>query len=440
MHDNLIMASFNIKSLFTKIPLDETIDIIVTRLFSNSTHFHGFNSDDFTKLLQLSVKNCHFLFNGVLYEQIDGVAMGSPLGPLFADIFLSWHEQNWLELCPSDFKPVLYRRYVDDCFLLFRSNNHINTFLNFLSRQHPNIVFIVENEVNKSLSFLDVKITWDNGSFTTSISLYTNFDSFILFNYKKGLVLSLLNCYFNVCSTYITFHSELDNFKELFSLNGYPRNFLDNRIRRFLDKFSPIPKVSLAPKKIMYFCLPFTGQHSLQIRTQIHKLCSHAFPHISIHFVFRPLLCLAHFFPSKDRIPNGIKYRVVYLFKCQCCNASYVGQTSQLLHTWIADHLGISPYWQRACQPLHNKHSITSPQHWPSHYIRWFHLHLSLMNSSSEKAYSFTNSILPSTLNQAQFLFPYSDCLYPLRHLWHLITSYFLSNAKFMLISYVIIF
>ena len=157
--DNLIMASFDIKSLFTNIPLDETIDIIVTKLFSNSTHFHGFNSDDFTKLLQLSVKNCHFLFNGVLYEQIDGVAMGSPLGPLFADIFLSWHEQNWLELCPSDFKPVLYRRYVDDCFLLFRSNNHINTFLNFLSRQHPNIVFIVENEVNKSLSFLDVKIT-----------------------------------------------------------------------------------------------------------------------------------------------------------------------------------------------------------------------------------------------------------------------------------------
>ena len=58
--DNLIMASFDIKSLFTNIPLDETIDIIVTKLFSNSTHFHGFNSDDFTKLLQLSVKNCHF--------------------------------------------------------------------------------------------------------------------------------------------------------------------------------------------------------------------------------------------------------------------------------------------------------------------------------------------------------------------------------------------
>ena len=59
--DNLIMASFDIKSLFTNMPLDETIDIIVTKLFSNSTHFHGFNSDDFTKLLQLSVKLSFFI-------------------------------------------------------------------------------------------------------------------------------------------------------------------------------------------------------------------------------------------------------------------------------------------------------------------------------------------------------------------------------------------
>ena len=146
--DNLIMASFDIKFLFTNISLDETIAIIATKLFSNSTHFHGFNRDDYC------------LLNGAFYEQVDGVAMGSPLGSPFADIFLSWYERNWFELCPADFKPVLYRRYVDDCFLLFRSNNCIDAFLNFLNRQHPNIVFTVENEVNKSVSFLDVKITW----------------------------------------------------------------------------------------------------------------------------------------------------------------------------------------------------------------------------------------------------------------------------------------
>ena len=116
--DTLTMVSFDIKSLFTNIPLDETIDIIVSKLFNNSTHFQNFTRSEFTQLLSFAVKNCHFFFNGVLFEQTDGVAMGSPLGPTFADIFLSWHEHSWLSNCPTHFKPVYYHRYVDDCFLL----------------------------------------------------------------------------------------------------------------------------------------------------------------------------------------------------------------------------------------------------------------------------------------------------------------------------------
>ena len=54
------------------------------------------------------------LFDGEYYKQIDGVAMGSPLGPTFANIFLSYYEQIWLKNCPSEFKPVIYTRYVND--------------------------------------------------------------------------------------------------------------------------------------------------------------------------------------------------------------------------------------------------------------------------------------------------------------------------------------
>ena len=85
--DYLIMTSFDIKPLFTNFSLDEAIHIIVTTLFANSRHFHDFTHEDFTKILDLSTKNCHFLFNGVLYEQIHGVAIGSPLGTIFASIF-----------------------------------------------------------------------------------------------------------------------------------------------------------------------------------------------------------------------------------------------------------------------------------------------------------------------------------------------------------------
>ena len=83
------MASFDIKSLFTNIPLDETIDIIVNKCFSNTYRFHGLYPTTIYYLLTMTVKNCHFLFDGKLYHQKDAVAMGSPLGPLFANIFLS---------------------------------------------------------------------------------------------------------------------------------------------------------------------------------------------------------------------------------------------------------------------------------------------------------------------------------------------------------------
>ena len=45
--------------------------------------------------------------------------MGSPLESTFANIFLSYHEQIWLKNCPGEFKPVIYKRYFDDTFLLF---------------------------------------------------------------------------------------------------------------------------------------------------------------------------------------------------------------------------------------------------------------------------------------------------------------------------------
>lgn len=348
--DNLVMASFDIKSLFTNIPLDETIDIIVNRLFNNSTHFQSFTRDQFTKLLRFSVKNCHFIFNGSLYEQIDGVAMGSPVGPLFANIFLSFHEKTWLNNCPLDFKPVYYRRYVDDCFLLFRSTEHIDLFLNYLNHQHHNIDFTSEVETNKTLSFLDINITRSNGSFNTSVyqkptftALFTNFHSFIPLTYKKGLISTLLNRYFKICSSFENFHVEIEKFRKIFNRNGYPTQLYDKCVRVFLDKiYKPAPKSFNVPKKVMYFCLPFTGLHSLQIRTQIQKLCSSAYPHIDFRCAFRPIKRLSHFFPSKDRLPKGLRSRVVYSFTCRCCNVSYVGQTARHLHTRVSDHLGVS--------------------------------------------------------------------------------------------------
>ena len=204
------MASFDVKSLFTNIPLNGTIQIILDQCFINTRLYHGFSRKEFEELLNLAVKNCHFLFNGNFYDQIDGVAMGSPLGPLLANIFLSHRaEKIWLDNCPSECKPVFYRRNVDDSFILFQSRNHVEPFLKFLNSQHPNIKFTCDVETNKTLSFLDITICRSDNSFVTSVyrkptftRLFTNFESFLPIIYKKGLIFTLLFRYFNICSSY----------------------------------------------------------------------------------------------------------------------------------------------------------------------------------------------------------------------------------------------
>ena len=138
-------------------------------------------------------------FDGEFYKEIDGVAMDSPLGPTLANIFLCFHEQIWLGNCPVEFKPVIYRRFVDDTFFLFRSKNHIEKFHLHLNCQHPNIKFTPEIEDNNSICFLDIKINRYNNRFLTSVyrkptfsDVFTNLDSYVPLSYKSGLISSLL--------------------------------------------------------------------------------------------------------------------------------------------------------------------------------------------------------------------------------------------------------
>ena len=122
---NSEMESLDVDPLFTNIPLEETIDICTNTLFENTEKVEGLSKIEFKELLSLATKESYFISNGQLYKQVDGVAMGLPLGPMLANAFLIHFKKNWLQSCSSDFKPHYYRRYVDDIFVLFTSPKHV---------------------------------------------------------------------------------------------------------------------------------------------------------------------------------------------------------------------------------------------------------------------------------------------------------------------------
>ena len=129
----MIMASLDVESLFTNIPLDETIELLTKKVFKNKRKVSGISRRDFKRLLEISTKGTVFFFNDHYYRQRDGVAMGSPLGPALANAFLAHHETVWLEECPLSFAPIFFARYVDDIFVLIRSSEHIGKLAEYFS-------------------------------------------------------------------------------------------------------------------------------------------------------------------------------------------------------------------------------------------------------------------------------------------------------------------
>ena len=84
--------------------------------------------------------------------------MGSPLGPILANIFMCHFESQALDRY-SGVKPHVYNRYVDDCFLLFNDKIECNSFFEHFNQQHSSISFMMETESDHTVPFLDIKIT-----------------------------------------------------------------------------------------------------------------------------------------------------------------------------------------------------------------------------------------------------------------------------------------
>ncbi|XP_068696778.1 uncharacterized protein [Montipora foliosa] len=160
------MCSLDVTSLFTNVPLDETIQICLDRLYSlpDPQLLRTVLKD----LLPFATKKSHFIFDGQYYDQIDGVAMGSPLGPVLANIFMCHFEEKWL--MNSRFCPSLWFRDVDSTFTMFDSKDNANEFLSFLNSRHDSIKFTIEFEEDNKIPFLDIllKCCPDN-TFSTSV-------------------------------------------------------------------------------------------------------------------------------------------------------------------------------------------------------------------------------------------------------------------------------
>ena len=239
-------VSFDVSSLFTNVPLQETIDIIVQRIYDKNEITTTIPRDDMKSLLSLCTSKSCFLFNDTLYEQIDGISMGSPLGPVMANIFMIYFE-TLLQERSNIIGMKYWYRYVDDVFAIFNVKPDLTAILQELNSVHRNIKFSYEPETDGKLHFLDVNVHYNTGKFLTNTyskptntGLYTLWSSFTPKLYKSNLFICLLQRSYRICTNWASFISEIESLQTTFVKIGYPRNFVLNIQKTLSIKFFQI--------------------------------------------------------------------------------------------------------------------------------------------------------------------------------------------------------
>ena len=345
---NKYTISYDVCSLFTNLPLEETLNLAVDLLLKKYTNWE-IGRDGLYELLLFCTSKTNFLFDGVVYDQVDGIAMGSPLAPTLANLFLGHHEKNWL----SEYEgvgPSFYRRYVDDIFAVFENKDDAFSFLEYINKKHVNLKFTKEESNNGKLDFLDVTINTNNELVTsvyhkpTFTGLLTNFRSFVPLDYKIKLITTLVDRAYKINNTWKGFDVDVKKIFNYLSRNLFPQRVIERNLKKYLDKKITGGNKDVKDNNILrskqYMKLPYIGQYSIDTKKKLIKLYERFCKEdIDIRIVFS-VAKVRDYFSTKDSFPECFKSYVVYLFKCANCGICYVGRTHKHLDTRIAEHFG----------------------------------------------------------------------------------------------------
>jgi len=175
--DHAIIASLDVTSLYTNIPTDEGIEIILKYL-DNYKEPHYPPIELLKQILIFVLKYNCFIFCDLFFLQIQGVAMGTKMAPNFANIFMADFEEKHILNKPK--RPMLYRRYIDDIFIIWTDTlTELEQLINNINQCHSTIK--MTSELSKqSINYLDLTITIENNKLkTTSYFKPTNTFSYL---------------------------------------------------------------------------------------------------------------------------------------------------------------------------------------------------------------------------------------------------------------------
>ena len=337
------MVSFDVVSLFTNVPLNKVFDFIRQKTEENVYQF-DLEVGKICELIKLCVKDTYFTFNGIHYCQTYGVAMGSSLSPILANLYMEYFETTLLpNIHIEGLRITCYRRYVDDIFALIKGKefHKVEELLHLMNSQEESIKFTLENSVNMEMPFLDLQVKFTTSEFKTRVHRKsTHSNSYIHFfsnhssQVKQGVLIGLFLRALRYCEPEFL-DDEIKYIFESFEKLGYPFHFLNKALcksRRIF--YNNKEKRCWNPNKDKIVKLPYVPEFEEKIVSKLDK-CDYKFV-FSYEDTLKKSLCKNRLEPcgqGQDYEGPG-----VYLIDCNKCSLSYVGETGRNLETRKKEH------------------------------------------------------------------------------------------------------
>ena len=246
--NNAILVTLDVKSLYTNIPHNEGINLCLSAI---QNYYQGNTPLPIQHLKQMLIfilQNNHFTFNGKTYLQSHGTSMGTPFAPNYANIFMAEIEKNILENPPQNKRPTLWKRFIDDIFMIWpHGQTALHQFLEHINCLHETIKFTAQQS-EKEISFLDTIIyvnkerKLESNLFVkpTDICTLLHKESFHPNNCKNSVIFSQALRYRRVITADEDLKLNLDKLKSNLIRRGYT-------LQEINKQFEKVSKLSQKP-------------------------------------------------------------------------------------------------------------------------------------------------------------------------------------------------
>ena len=328
------LASFDVTALFTNVPVEGALSAIKKVVDGLDDAHLPLPKGQYMKMVKLCMEFGCFKFNATEYVQHSGLAMGSPLSPVGACLYMEELEQShFMNIIGADSTWV---RFVDDVLVVVPKDHDLDETLALLNAVNPKVQFTLEKESNGSLAFLDTSIVRTDNIFKfkvfrkpTNKEDYVHFYSAHAERVKSGIVIGFFLRAFRICNAeYLA--EEIQHIYDTFTKLKYPKGFLVKQKKKAEEIIKNKKSAKKTEKKPEgWITIPYSRQADAISK----KLES-----IGVRVAKNSGQTIKGLVKTKDEMKNDSEQSVVYEIPCGGCLKTYVGETGRGVKTRLKEH------------------------------------------------------------------------------------------------------